>query len=80
VVTGGLPVIGRGAALYPQLLGEPVSGAPLDVDAAVLAALAARAVAAGADPADVAVLLPPEPLYLRRPDAVEPGARKRVLR
>lgn len=26
-----------------------------------------------------AALLPPDPLYLRRPDAVEPGARKRVL-
>jgi hypothetical protein len=24
-------------------------------------------------------LLPPEPLYLRRPDAAEPGARKPVL-
>jgi len=26
------------------------------------------------------VLLPPEPLYLRRPDAREPGAPKRVTR
>jgi len=26
------------------------------------------------------VLLPPEPLYLRRPDAREPGAPKRVSR
>jgi tRNA threonylcarbamoyl adenosine modification protein YeaZ len=76
VVTGGLPVVGRGAALYPDLLGEPVPGAPLDVDAAALARLAARGLARDATP----VLLPPDPLYLRRPDATEPGARKRVLR
>jgi len=75
----GLPVVGRGAVLYPQALGEPVPGAPADVDAAALARLAARALAPGADPADVAVLLPPDPLYLRRPDAAVPGARKRVL-
>jgi tRNA A37 threonylcarbamoyladenosine modification protein TsaB len=77
VATGGLPVVGRGAALYPAELGPAAD--PLDVDAGVLAALAARALAPGADPADAAVLLPAEPLYLRRPDAVEPGARKRVL-
>ena len=76
VPTGGLPVVGRGAALYPQALGEPVRGAPPDVDAGVLAGLAARALATGTPDG---VLLPPEPLYLRRPDAVEPGARKRVL-
>ena len=34
----------------------------------------------GAGPAVRAVLLPPEPLYLRRPDAREPGAPKRVSR
>jgi tRNA threonylcarbamoyladenosine biosynthesis protein TsaB len=75
---GGLPVVGRGAVLYPAELGTALE--PLDVDAGQLAALAARALADGAGPADAAVLLPPEPLYLRRPDAVEPGARKRVLR
>jgi tRNA threonylcarbamoyladenosine biosynthesis protein TsaB len=74
----GLPVVGRGAALYREALGAPVD-APLDVDAAALAGLAVRALAPGADPADRAALLPPEPLYLRRPDAVEPGARKRVV-
>ena len=79
VPTSGLPVVGRGAALYPELLGEPVPGAPLDVDAAALALLAARALAAAPGTADAAVLLGPDPLYLRRPDAVEPGARKRVL-
>ena len=86
VATGGLPVVGRGAALYPEVLGSPSPGAPLDVDAAALATLAVRALAvrgpAVRGPAEGSdgVLLPPEPLYLRRPAAVEPGARKRVLR
>lgn len=71
----GLPVVGRGAQLYPEVLGEPVP--PLEGRAGALAAIAARALAGtgSSEP-----LLPPEPLYLRRPDAVEPGARKRVLR
>jgi tRNA threonylcarbamoyladenosine biosynthesis protein TsaB len=71
VPVAGLPVIGRGALLFPERFPPPPPDAPLDVDAAALAALAVRAPAA---------LLPPQPLYLRRPDAVEPGARKRVLR
>ena len=75
----GLPVVGRGAALYPAALGGPVPGAPLDVDGAALARLAAAALAAAPGSALAGVLLPPDPLYLRRPDAVEPGARKRVL-
>jgi hypothetical protein len=47
----------------------------------VTAALAARTAAKDA-PAVAAneVLLPPEPLYLRRPDAREPGTPKRVSR
>jgi hypothetical protein len=56
---------------------EPAGAEPLDVRAGALAAIAARALAGG-DPAGV--LLPPDPAYLRRPDAVEPGVRKRVLR
>lgn len=63
----GLPVVGRGAALYPDLLVD--GGGPLDVEAADLA----RAVVAG-----TVEELPLEPLYLRRPDAVEPGAVKRA--
>ena len=66
----GLPVAGRGAELYPDLLGPALE--PLDVSAAALAGLVVRALAAGTP------LLPPDPLYLRRPDAVEPGRRKRV--
>jgi tRNA threonylcarbamoyl adenosine modification protein YeaZ len=47
-----------------------------DVDPAALAALAARALSGG--DAD-GVLLPPDPLYLRRPDAAVPGPLKQAL-
>jgi tRNA threonylcarbamoyladenosine biosynthesis protein TsaB len=72
-----LPAAGEGPLLYPELL--PNGQAPTYPAAATLcriavAALAARAVGAGPE------LLPAEPLYLRRPDAREPGAPKRVTR
>jgi tRNA threonylcarbamoyladenosine biosynthesis protein TsaB len=81
-----LPVVGRGAVLYPDALpGPPVAGLPqdplpldplpLDPRAGALAALVAAALR-GRDGAEI---LPPVPLYLRRPDAREPGAPKRVL-
>lgn len=61
------PVVGRGAELYPEAF--PHARAPLDPDAGVLARVVFdRSVA----------LLPPEPLYLRRPDVAEPAARKPV--
>jgi tRNA threonylcarbamoyladenosine biosynthesis protein TsaB len=63
----GLPVVGRGGDLYPELLGPAVL--PLDPPAAQIAVLAVQ----GAP-----YLVPAEPLYLRRPDASLPGARKRV--
>jgi tRNA threonylcarbamoyl adenosine modification protein YeaZ len=65
-----LPVAGQAVSLYPDQLGEPIW--PEHPSAAVLAALAAERLAAGAR------LLPPEPLYLRRPDARIPGPPKRV--
>ncbi|WP_084961942.1 tRNA (adenosine(37)-N6)-threonylcarbamoyltransferase complex dimerization subunit type 1 TsaB [Thermoactinospora rubra] len=68
VPAGGLPVVGPG--LYPELLGRPV--APPYPLAGFLAALAAERMAAGAQ------LDRPRPIYLRRPDAVVPGAPKRV--
>jgi tRNA threonylcarbamoyl adenosine modification protein YeaZ len=71
-----LPVLGRGATLYPEDFAPPPG--PLDVDAAAVAELAVRGLR-GSGPSDAAILLPPEPLYLRRPDAAPPGARKRVL-
>jgi tRNA threonylcarbamoyl adenosine modification protein YeaZ len=66
----GLPVAGEGAVLYPELGAEPVG--PRYPSAARLAVLAAARAAAGEAPH------PPEPLYLRRPDAREPGRPKRV--
>ena len=64
----GLAVAGRGGHLYPEAFGEVIG--PAYPDARILCALAAR-------PGTVP-LLPAEPLYLRRPDAREPGPPKRV--
>lgn len=64
VPVDGLPVVG------PGLVGE--AAAPPYPYAGFLAALAAERLAAGAE------LDPPRPIYLRRPDAVVPGAPKRV--
>lgn len=68
----GLPVVGEGAELYPDILGEPED--PLLPSASALAELAVTRLAGGAGPE----LVPPEPLYLRRPDAREPGPVKKV--
>lgn len=67
---GGLPVIGRGAVLYPDCFGRRVG--PLDVSAGFLADLAARRLAAGER------LPAAEPMYLRRPDAQPLPPPKRV--
>jgi tRNA threonylcarbamoyladenosine biosynthesis protein TsaB len=69
-VPDGVVVVGRGATLYPDLL-PAADGAPLDPDPAVLAQLALARRARGVEQ-------PSEPLYLRRPDVMEPGARKRA--
>lgn len=70
----GLPVVGRGALLHAEALPGPAG--PLDARSGHLVAVALRAVEGAGDGS----LLPPEPLYLRRPDAVEPARPKRVLR
>jgi tRNA threonylcarbamoyl adenosine modification protein YeaZ len=80
-IPSDLPVAGQAAALYPDQLGEPIW--PEHPSAAVLATLVTEATrpapAGAARPApSAAVLLPPEPLYLRRPDAQIPGPPKRV--
>lgn len=67
----GMPVAGEGAVKYPDAF--PVAIEPLLPSAADLAELTVRRLAASG-----AGLLPAVPLYLRRPDAVEPGARKPV--
>jgi tRNA threonylcarbamoyl adenosine modification protein YeaZ len=67
----GLAVAGEGPLLYPDAF--PLAIEPRHPSAAKLAELVARKLEA-----DPGSLLDPEPLYLRRPDAVEPGTRKRV--
>lgn len=63
----GVPVVGEGAALYRENF--PDGREPLRPSAGWLARTVAE---------ERAVLLDPEPLYLRRPDAAIPGARKAV--
>jgi tRNA threonylcarbamoyl adenosine modification protein YeaZ len=70
LLPAGLPVAGEGAVLHPELAGCLLG--PRYPSAGQLAGLAARRLAAGAPPC------PAEPLYLRRPDAREPGRPKRV--
>lgn len=61
-----LPTVGPGTQLYPDRL--VVASGPVTLDPTVLAELGPRLADAGI-----------EPLYLRRPDAAEPGRRKSVL-
>jgi tRNA threonylcarbamoyladenosine biosynthesis protein TsaB len=63
------PAVGEGAVLYPDAFPHRVG------PEAPSAGWLARCVAD-----ERAELTDPEPLYLRRPDAAPPGARKRVLR
>lgn len=72
VPVNGRRVAGEGAILYPDRL--PNGAGPAYPAAATLCRLVAAALKAGEEKA----LLPPDPLYLRRPDAREPGAPKRV--
>ena len=74
VQVDGATCVGRGAVLFADALPGPGEAAPLDPQAGALAELAAVRLGRGDE------LLPPEPLYLRRPDAVPTAARKRVLR
>lgn len=73
VVAAELAGLGVGAAAGTMagLFGLPVHE-PAEPTPAGLVAVAAEALRSGAGPA------PLEPLYLRRPDAVPPGERKRV--
>jgi tRNA threonylcarbamoyl adenosine modification protein YeaZ len=64
------PVAGEGPALYPELGACAIP--PRYPDAAQLGQIAAERLADGGPPE------PPEPLYLRRPDARIPGKPKRV--
>ncbi|ROO91259.1 tRNA threonylcarbamoyladenosine biosynthesis protein TsaB [Actinocorallia herbida] len=73
----GLPAIGEGAALYSAVFEEregPADRAPLLPSAGAIAEIAISRLSGRAG----LPLLPPEPLYLRRPDAQEIGARKKA--
>ncbi|WP_159943952.1 MULTISPECIES: tRNA (adenosine(37)-N6)-threonylcarbamoyltransferase complex dimerization subunit type 1 TsaB [unclassified Nocardiopsis] len=73
VDTADLPLVGDGARMYADVFGTggaPVE--PLHPDAAAMAELALLRLHRGEK------LPEPHPLYLRRPDAVEPGAPKKV--
>lgn len=67
VVATALPVVGVATVLYPQFF--PTAAGPTQPSAGWLA----RAVIEG-----TVATLPPEPLYLRRPDAETPGKPKPV--
>ncbi|ANW18588.1 tRNA (adenosine(37)-N6)-threonylcarbamoyltransferase complex dimerization subunit type 1 TsaB [Streptomyces clavuligerus] len=69
----GLPAVGAGALLYPDTF--PDARAPEHVSAAALASLAAEKLA---DDPSGAGFPPPQPLYLRRPDAQVPKNYKVV--
>ena len=69
--TDGLPLVGDGARMYTEALGSSAAEPHLP-DAAAMAELALLRLHRGER------LPEPDPLYLRRPDAVEPGAPKKV--
>ena len=73
-----LAVAGAGGQLYPEAFGEVIG--PAYPGAGVLCGLVAQAPGAPspAVPSSGPPLLAAEPLYLRRPDAREPGPPKRV--
>jgi len=92
-ITGAadLPVAGAGGQLYPEAFGEVIG--PAYPDARALCAIVAGHLGGQAGPPSPAVsspavpspvpllavpLLAADPLYLRRPDAREPGPPKRV--
>ncbi|MCW2614250.1 MAG: Universal bacterial protein YeaZ, partial [Frankiales bacterium] len=73
VLAPGSVLVGAGAALHRDAFAaHDVRDGPLHPSAAALVAVASARVL-GREPSD-----PLTPLYLRRPDAVEPGAVKRV--
>jgi tRNA threonylcarbamoyl adenosine modification protein YeaZ len=76
----GLPVAGAGGELYPEAFGEVIG--PAYPQARTLCEIVAAQLADPDPDPDSAIARPPlltaTPLYLRRPDAREPGPPKRV--
>ncbi|MFG1908823.1 tRNA (adenosine(37)-N6)-threonylcarbamoyltransferase complex dimerization subunit type 1 TsaB [Kribbella sp. NPDC048928] len=83
-VLSGLPVIGRGAVLYADVLGpQPTTAAAATTSAAggvagVVEYPSAEVLATGVASGTL-VVVEPEPLYLRRPDVTMSGGPKSVL-
>ncbi|HEY3557447.1 MAG TPA: tRNA (adenosine(37)-N6)-threonylcarbamoyltransferase complex dimerization subunit type 1 TsaB [Kribbella sp.] len=77
-VLAGLPVIGRGAVLYGEVLGLPAAAAGSVEDGDVAEYPSAEVLASGVATGTL-VVVEPEPLYLRRPDVTMSGAPKSVL-
>jgi tRNA threonylcarbamoyladenosine biosynthesis protein TsaB len=71
-----LAVAGTGGQLYPEAFGEVIG--PAYPDARTMCAIVAGRLAGAAQPGAQPPLLAAEPLYLRRPDAREPGPPKPV--
>ena len=71
-----LAVAGTGGQLYPEAFGEVIG--PAYPDARTMCAIVACRLAGTAQPGAQPPLLAAEPLYLRRPDAREPGPPKPV--
>ncbi len=72
VLPAGYPMAGEGPRLHAELAARSEMIGPRYPEAAELAAMAADRAARGLPPGSA------EPLYLRRPDAREPGRPKRV--
>ncbi|MBO0651969.1 tRNA (adenosine(37)-N6)-threonylcarbamoyltransferase complex dimerization subunit type 1 TsaB [Streptomyces triculaminicus] len=68
----GLTAVGAGAALYPDSFTDVRADLPQHQSAGALAALAVEKLRTGGE------FLPPQPLYLRRPDAQVPANYKVV--
>jgi tRNA threonylcarbamoyl adenosine modification protein YeaZ len=73
VVVAADRAVGEGALKYSEIFGIPIDDRLLFPSGEALIALAAERVRSGAPGEQLT------PLYLRRPDAVEPAARKSVL-
>jgi len=81
-VLSGLPVIGRGAVLYGEVLGLPAAAAGsvgAGNDAVAVAEYPSAEVLASGVATGTLVVVEPEPMYLRRPDVTMSAGPKSVL-
>jgi tRNA threonylcarbamoyl adenosine modification protein YeaZ len=78
--SGSLPAVGEGTRMYDSFFPAIAGDGPLYPSAATLCGIVVAELSGGSPlgSARQGLFLPPVPLYLRRPDAREPGAPKRV--